>query len=178
MLRENGKGIENMNGIKVDYAKNEIIVNKTFYRKAMKYGTPQSIALNQLMTLNSNFTVIVKSVKCDNEKKTYQGLTYGFMRDYINSYEPESTRQMVLDNLGQLITIAKVHENGFGYSKVKSWFLELYPEIKDFGCENFSKAGIEEIEKERATALAEKETPAAIDNIVQIESKDSEKQAA
>lgn len=168
-----------MNGIKVDYAKNEIIVNKTFYRRAMKYGTPQSIALNQLLTLNSNFTVTVKSVKCDNEKKTYQGLTYGFMRDYINSYEPESTRQMVLDNLGQLITIAKVHENGFGYSKVKSWFLDLYPEIKEFGCADYSKASVEEIQKMRQEALEKKDAAAAaMDNVVSLESQVSTEQKA
>ena len=69
-------------------------------------------------------------------KECYKGLTYEYMEDYIQTHEPAATVDAVLDEFEEIRLISSCHSKAFRYPVIKSWFLELYPEIAQFGLKN------------------------------------------
>ena len=63
----------------------------------------------------------------------FKGLTYDYMRTYIFTHEPKETKKDVLEEMEEMILISKCHSNAKRYPVIKNWFLEKYPEVKEFG---------------------------------------------
>lgn len=58
---------------------------------------------------------------------------YDYMRAYIMSHEKGEDRVNALMEFDELLLISQCHSKGRRYPVIKSWFLDNYPEIKNFG---------------------------------------------
>ena len=61
----------------------------------------------------------------------YKGLTYDYMRDYILRKESSVKAQSAIAEVDEMILLSKCHSKR--YPAIKSWFLEKYPEVKEYG---------------------------------------------
>ena len=121
------------NTLKIDFAKNKIIMDRTFAKNAQNTNSPEYAHLQQVRQDYPTFTVMLRQIKKNPNKESYKGLTYDYMFDYIAKYEPVETRREVLNELDDMIFISKCHSKAKRYPVIKNWFLEKYPEILEFG---------------------------------------------
>jgi hypothetical protein len=121
------------NTLKIDFEYGLIIMDRTFTQKCANTNSPEYAQLQAVRRDYPEFTVIRRAIKKNPKKKTYKGLTYEYMEDYIRRNEPAATRQGVLDDLDNMRVIAACHSRAFRYPVIKKWFLEMYPEVADFG---------------------------------------------
>lgn len=118
------------NYIKIDTAKQQIIMDKTFYKNSRRYGTPEYKDLLSACKDFPGFTPTLRTIKKpDHNIDRNKGLNYEFMEDYINKYEPMPTREAVLASFHQMRIIAKAHQPGSSFATIKKWFLDKYPEV-------------------------------------------------
>lgn len=121
------------NTLKIDFAKERIIMDRTFAKNAQNTNSPEYAHLQQVRQDYPTFTVMLRTIKKNPNKECYKGLTYEYMFDYIMKYEPVETRRDVLTELDDMIFISKCHSKAKRYPVIKNWFLEKYPEILEFG---------------------------------------------
>ena len=121
------------NTLKIDFAKNKIIMDRTFAKNAQNTNSPEYAHLQQVRQDYPTFTVMLRQIKKNPNKESYKGLTYDYMFDYIAKYEPVETRREVLNELDDMIFISKCHSKAKRYPVIKNRFLEKYPEILEFG---------------------------------------------
>ena len=107
--------------IEINAIENSIIVSKAFYKKASAYGSAEYAALREAMRDNPTYKIIFKTF----EKKTYGGLTFEKMMDYIKT-QPDSEKMLIKFAAVQRIAKAK----GSLYPLTKKWFLNAYPSYK------------------------------------------------
>ena len=107
--------------ISIDAIEKTIGISKAFYKKASIYGSNEYEALRSAMLENHTFKIVFKTI----EKKTYGGLTFQKMMDYIKT-QPDSDKMLVKFNAVQRIAKAK----GSLYPLTKKWFLNTYPAYK------------------------------------------------
>jgi hypothetical protein len=55
------------------------------------------------------------------------------MKDYILTHEDEENAMIVLAEFSEMRQISRCHSQAKRYPVIKNWFLEKYPEIKNFG---------------------------------------------
>ena len=106
--------------LNIDFNKNQIIMTRLFSQKSVRRDYPE-------------YTVIVRQIKKNSDKKTYKGLTYDYMEDYILTHESAETVDTVLGEFEEMQVIAACHSQAFRYPVIKKWFLAKYPEIANFG---------------------------------------------
>lgn len=117
-----------MQGMRVDFIKNTIIVTKAFYEAAQEWGTEEYTALTLAQAENPKMRVAFRSVNSAKRRGENKGLTYRYMRKFIS----------VLDN-ANLRTFEEtiLYYEGLGwdnvvvYQHVKDWFLDNYPNHKE-----------------------------------------------
>ena len=63
------------------------------------------------------------------------------MEDYIAAHEDYETAKAVLDELEEMRLISQCHSKAFRYPTIKKWFLERYPEVRNFGVRNAEDTG-------------------------------------
>ena len=103
------------------------------------------------------YVVVRRTIKKNPNRECYRGLTYDYMRDYISRYEPEETRESVCAELEDMIQISRCHSRCKRYPVIKQWFLEKYPDVKNFWMEAFAEEETENITS--FSALAADPTP-------------------
>ena len=113
---------------KINFNNNTIEITKAFAKKA---ANPTTEEFKELMELRKNlkgFEVVVKaSAKKANKKNSLKGLTYDFMRQYIERHDDDNSSHMVEFNK---ITVKNDDTLATKkYGEVKKWFLEQYPEV-------------------------------------------------
>ena len=108
--------------IEINAIEGTITVSKAFYKKASVFGSAEYIALREAMRDNPTFKIVFKTI----EKKTYSGLTFQKMEDYIKT-QPDSDKMLAKFAAVQRIAKAK----GSLYPLTKKWFLNAYPSYKD-----------------------------------------------
>ena len=144
----------NKNTIKVDFASNKIIIDKTFAKKASDVRSEEYKLLQQVRNDYPTYTVAVREIKKNPKKESYKGLTYQYMREYINTVEKnEEIKEAVHAEMDRLILISQCHSQSKRYPEIKKWFLDKYPEVKEFG-----------VPKEEASA--EEETAEVIETVM------------
>ena len=117
----------------IKFAEGEIEMNTTFERE-MRNPMSDEYALLQKARLDfPTFAVRKRQIKSNPKKDTYKGLTYGYMRMYIDKYEPEETVKEVQKYFEDQILISKCHGQRLRYPTIKKWFLAKYPEVARFG---------------------------------------------
>jgi len=114
--------------IKINLETKEIIVAKGFYKKASVYGSPEYYVLQNCRKDYPDFTSTVRSIKKAEGKETYKGLSYEYMENYIKSH---ANADKNMAEYKELILLSKCHK--IRYAVIKNWFLDAYPEVKQYG---------------------------------------------
>ena len=107
--------------ITINAIENTITISKAFYKKASTYGSAEYKELRSAIKENPSAQIIFKTF----EKKTYGGLTFEKMMDYIKT-QPDSEKMLIKFAAVQRIAKAK----GSLYPLTKKWFLNAYPSYK------------------------------------------------
>ena len=107
--------------IEINAIENTIIVSKAFYKRASAYGSAEYIALREAMRDNPSYKISFKTI----EKKTYNGLTFEKMMEYIKT---QDNSDKMLVKFAAVKRIAKA--KGSLYPLTKKWFLNAYPDYK------------------------------------------------
>lgn len=121
------------NILKVDYNNRLIIMDKDFAANSKTVGSDEYNLLQQCRRDYPTFTVTQKHIRKNPQKKAYKGLTYDYMRDYIMYKESENAVNDVIVEFEDMLIRSKCHTQAFRYPIIKKWFLDRYPEIKNFG---------------------------------------------
>ena len=123
------------NTLKIDFAEGMIIMDRTFAKLATNTHTPEYTHLQEVRRDYPDFKVIQHTITRNVKKKTYAGLTYDYMKEYIITHGPENERKKILADLNEMILISECHSKAYRYPVIKKWFLSLYPEIANYGLE-------------------------------------------
>lgn len=131
-----------MNDITVRFATKTILLKSKFAKKAAYIGTQEAATLQKVLRDYPDYEIVIHQINKKDTQEHYKGLTYDYMRRYINNHEDAESKKTVLNELAHKIEISKCHSDGYRYSEIKKWFLDMYPEIKNWGMpqvENFDE---------------------------------------
>lgn len=136
----------------------EIVLYRWFAEKAEYPGTPEYKTLIAITNDFPTYSVVVRDkINKKEGQEHYNGLTYEYMKWYIEKYEPKETREEVLCELKYRIDISKCHSKGRRYPAIKKWFLEKYEAVKIFGMTDAEKEEFEEYKKQQASETPSEE---------------------
>ncbi len=140
-----------MKPIIMDYANKKIYLSSAFQKKALIPGTTEYDKLQAVRCAHSGFEVETRQFKKNTKQERYKGLTYDYMRWYIEKVETAEDAKALLKGLDDMIDISKAHSTGRRYPTIKKWFLDCYPEFAEFGMTD------DELEAYRSSRLVELE---------------------
>ena len=120
------------NYLKVDDHNRQLVMDRTFDKNRRIVGSKEYDLLQRAKADNPQYSVVLRHIKTNPEKRVYKHLTYDYMREYILRH-PHSKERMT--ELEEMILRAKCH--AIRYPKVKEWFLAAYSNIDDFTPEQF-----------------------------------------
>ena len=121
------------NTLKIDFAKEQIIMDRTFAQKVTDTSSAEYRHLQEVRRDYPDYKVVLRKIKKNPNKETYKGLTYEYMRNYILTHEDDEKVLEVLAEFSEMKQISRCHSQAKRYPVIKNWFLEKYPEIKNFG---------------------------------------------
>ena len=121
------------NTLKIDFAKEQIIMDRTFAQKVTDTSSAEYRHLQEVRRDYPEYKVVLRKIKKNPNKETYKGLTYEYMRNYILTHEDDEKVLVVLAEFSEMKQISRCHSQAKRYPVIKNWFLEKYPEIKNFG---------------------------------------------
>lgn len=121
------------NILKIDHAKNVIVMDRTFEKMAENTMSAEYAHLQQVRRDYPTYTVKTRTITRNSNKKTYNGLTYEYMENYILTHGTKEERKATLEEFNEMILISKCHGKAYRYPTIKRWFLEKYPAIANFG---------------------------------------------
>jgi hypothetical protein len=121
------------NALMIDFDTKTIIMDRTFAKKVKDTRSDEYSHLQNVRKDYPDYRVTTRHIKRNPNKKTYNGLTYEYMENYILNHGDDEAVQKALAEYRNLRLIAKCHGKGKGYPVIKQWFLEKYDEIEDFG---------------------------------------------
>lgn len=122
-----------MNTIRIDHVTKRIIMDSMFYKNALDPRSDEYATLQEVRRDYPSYAPVQRKIKKNPSKKTYSGLTYAYMEDYILTHEPAETVEAVFSEFNEMILISQCHSQAFRYPTIKKWFLNKYPEIVKFG---------------------------------------------
>ena len=110
----------------IDFPTSSIVASATTLKKARKPESSEYRVLTELLCVHPNFCVIEKDIQKKPGKKTYKGLTFQTMLDYIQT---QTNSEDKIKTYNAVRRIAKV--KGCEYPLTKKWFLKTYPDYKE-----------------------------------------------
>ena len=120
------------NTLKIDFDNKTIIMDRTFAKKVEDTRSDEYLHLQTVRKDYPDYRVITRTIKRNPNKKTYSGLTYAYMENYILHHGNDIEVQKAFSEYRELRLIAKCHGKGKGYPVIKQWFLDHYPAIDEF----------------------------------------------
>ena len=117
------------NTLKLNHTERTIVMDKTFAKFAANTMSAEYAHLQQVRQDYPLYTVVQRHIRKNTKQEHYHGLTYRYMEDYITSHGSAEDRRIYDEKK----LISECHSKGFRYPVIKSWFLERFPEIKNFG---------------------------------------------
>ncbi len=138
--------------INIDFLNNRILMTRAFANRASDVRSEEYEVLQKARRDYPTFTVEIRTIKRNPYKKTYVGLTYQYMRDYICTHGNAEERKKNLEQFEEMLLISQCHSKPFRYPTIKKWFLERYPAILDFGEESAEAGAAAEEVKTAPTA--------------------------
>lgn len=91
-------------------------MDKTFAKFALDTRTDEYKHLQEVRKDYPNYTVVRREINRNTNKKTYHGLTYKYMEDYIKSHGTKEESKANLDEFNEKVLISKCHGKAFRYS--------------------------------------------------------------
>ena len=120
------------NILKLDHSNSSIVMDRTFAKKSEVVGSREYLLLQDCRRDYPFYTVIRRTIHKKPDQEHYRGLTYDYMRNYINKYDTEN-KEANLAILEEMIDISKCHSTCKRYPVIKQWFLDTYEDVKKFG---------------------------------------------
>lgn len=121
------------NTLKICHKTGAIVMDATFAKKSENTMSAEYAHLQQVRRDYPTYEVIKRTIKRNSSKKTYAGLTYEYMENYILTHGTKETRKANYAEYNEMVLISKCHGKAYRYPVIKRWFLEKYPEIAEFG---------------------------------------------
>ena len=140
------------NTLTINHSNRTIIMDRTFAKYATNTFSEEYAHLQQVRQDYPSYQVVQRHIRTNHNKKTYKGLTYEYMEDYILTHGTEKDRIENYKEFSEKCIISGCHGKSFRYPVIKRWFLEKYPEIMYFG--EKEKTTVEEVGKPSLTAVA------------------------
>ena len=146
------------NTLTVNHANHTIVMDRTFAKFAANTMSEEYAHLQQVRRDYPAYAVVQRHIRTNSFKNTYKGLTYDYMEEYIMTHGTNEERLANYKEYSEMRIIAACHSKAFRYPVIKSWFLDKYPEIMNYGMTVTEAAKvIEEGTDSRLTALPESE---------------------
>ena len=117
------------NTLRLNHAERTIVMDKTFAKFAANTMSPEYAHLQQVRQDYPLYTVVQRHIRKNTKQEHYHGLTYRYMEEYITTHGSTEDRRIYDEKK----LISECHSKSFRYPVIKSWFLERFPEIKNFG---------------------------------------------
>ena len=143
------------NTLKINHTNRTIVMDRTFAKYAANTYTEEYAHLQQVRRDYPTYQEVLRHIRTNSNKNTYRGLTYEYMESYIMTHGTEETRITNFKQRQEMRIISQCQSNAFRYPVIKSWFLEMYPEIASFGMIDEPKV-IEEGEAEESSLTLKK----------------------
>lgn len=148
------------NYVRIDRANRQIVMDRTFARLSQIVGSEEYNRLQTARRDYEGFNVVTRTIRRNDKKECYRGLTYDYMERYILLHDKADERKKEFD---ELRLIAECHSKR--YPVIKQWFLKQYPEIAKFGMPDLPETAAEQAPANAASPTAPMEevqvTPAA-----------------
>ena len=141
-----------MKNIVVKYEDSVISISSAFKKKAFLPGTKEYEELTAVRRDFPEFRIEVRQFNTNTKQDRYKGLTYDYMRWYIENRDNANSDTM-LKALDEMIDVSKCHSNGRRYPYIKQWFLESYPDVATFGMTKEELAKWNETQKNNISSL-------------------------
>lgn len=116
------------NTLFVDFANSKIVMDRTYAINVRNTNSHEYAHLQEVRRDYPTFTVTTRQIKKNPNKDSYKGLTYEYMHDYIITYGTDDD----LEEFEHKILVSKCHSQAFRYPVIKKWFLDKFPDVKDF----------------------------------------------
>ena len=123
------------NYVRIDRANRQIVMDRTFARLSQIVGSDEYNRLQTARRDYEGFNVVTRTIRRNDKKECYRGLTYDYMERYILLHDRADERKKEFD---ELRLIAECHSKR--YPVIKQWFLQQYPEIAKFGMPDLSES--------------------------------------
>lgn len=120
------------NVLKIDHEKRILIMDRTFAKHAENTSSEEYAHLQEVRKDYPRYKVTLRKIKTNPDKIKYEGLTYQYMEDYIETYELPEKKDEMLAELREMIFISQCHSAAYRYPTIKKWFLSNYPGISKF----------------------------------------------
>ena len=117
------------NTLKLNHAARTIVMDKTFAKFAADTRSAEYAHLQQVRQDYPLYTVIQRQIRKNTKQEHYHGLTYAYMEDYIATHGGADDRR----TFDEMKLISRCHSRAYRYPTIKAWFLDRFPEIKEFG---------------------------------------------
>lgn len=108
------------NTLKINHTNRTIIMDRTFAKYAENTMSEEYAHLQQVRRDYPTYTVLRRQIKRNSNKKTYNGLTYEYMEDYIMTHGEPETIKKNLHDFHEMRLISECHGKAFRYPVIKS----------------------------------------------------------
>lgn len=125
-----------MNTIKVNVSARTLEMTAAFAKKSSIFGSAEYDMLQKARKDYPNFTPTVKANAKNKTINKNNGLTYEYMKDYIEKLTDADKKAEALDEYRTLRGLDENDEQiaeSESYDTIKKWFLGKFTEIEDFG---------------------------------------------
>ena len=119
------------NILKVNHSNAELIMDRTFAKKAAIVGSQEYTKLQMARNDYPTYTVKLRQIKRNPNKECYRGLTYEYMERYIMTHANAVSRFREYEEMRQISECHSVR-----YPTIKNWFLSQYPEVAKYGLQS------------------------------------------
>lgn len=121
------------NTLVINFKERTLVMDKEFSKRASVVGSAEYEKLQAARRDYPDFAVKNRTIKKNPSKESYKGLTYEYMERYIRASDEEKS-QTIFEEYKRLRILAECHS--IRYPRIKQWFLNMYPEVAEFGISN------------------------------------------
>ncbi len=134
----------------LNFVNKSIVGTKTAIARANKCLEPEYSELCSKLAKHPDFSVEVKQIDKKKDKKTYHGLSFKTMEEFISTQE---NKEEMLKKFKKVMEVAEA--KGAKYPLTKKWFLKTYPKYKENEVSDSEAKLDDEVEQELALLEAD-----------------------
>ena len=134
--------------MKINFHSQVIEMTAKFAKAAAKFGSDEYKQLQEARRDYPDFKVVTATRKSTTKKESYKGLTYKYIEDYIACHANSAER---MKEYKEMRLLAECHSVRFPH--IKNWFLETYPEVKQFGVRPIKEQETNDVREIKAVEL-------------------------